>query len=142
MGSDEPWKDWEDIQDSKEERQEPRQGLDDSIEKLREMEESHRTRVKDKKETVEDVLEHRKNVYSDVVSELTEEIKEQKSRLTSAESSPKDEEVIRDRLQELYRERREEIRGYWRDRESWVEVEMELEEELAQIDEFEQLFTE
>lgn len=62
--------------------------------------------------------------------------------LESAANSPDDEREarIRKRLEELYRERREELRAYWSDRESWVEEKMELKEELAQIDEFEDLF--
>jgi hypothetical protein len=91
---------------------------------------------------VEDVLSHRKSIYDDVKKELDEEIEKQKSMLDSAANAPDDEREarIRKRLEELYRERWQELRAYWRDRESWVEEKMELEEELAQIEEFEDLF--
>lgn len=41
---------------------------------LEELEESHRDRVEDRKDVVEDVLNHRDSIYQDVVSELNEEI--------------------------------------------------------------------
>lgn len=110
---------------------------------LEELEESHRERVEDRKNTVEAVLSHRKSIYDDVVDELEQEIEKQKSMLESAAGSPDDEREarIRGRLEDLYRERREELRAYWRDQESWVEEKMELDEELAQIKEFEDLFS-
>jgi len=109
---------------------------------LEELEESHRDRVEDRKDVVEDVLGHRESIYDEVTEELDEEIERQKSLLESAANSPDDEREarIRGRLEELYRERREELRAYWRDRESWVEEKMELEEEVAQIEEFEEFF--
>jgi len=63
---------------------------------------------------------------------LNEEIRRQKNRLEKAQSS--DEPRIRAILKELYRERREEHRSKWQDKQSWLERKMELEEQKAQID--------
>ncbi|ELZ97607.1 hypothetical protein C439_16863 [Haloferax mediterranei ATCC 33500] len=100
---------------------------------MAEPEESHKEGVQDKKNTVENILDHRESIYNDMISELNKEIREQKSTLDSAARSPdKEKEArVRERLKELYREHCEELRSYWRDRESWMEMKMELEEELA-----------
>ena len=109
---------------------------DDSV--LRELQEGHRQRLEDQLESVQAFLCEREKINEELVTELTEEIKRQKNRLDTA--IKEDRPDIRDKLERLYRELREEKRGYWSDRESWREQKLELEEELAEIDEFEDLY--
>lgn len=87
------------------------------------------------KKEVEGVLEDRKRIYEEVKEELNEEIRIQGNKLESAAGSPDDEREarIRNRLRELYQERREELRSYWRDCESWVERKLELERKLDEL---------
>jgi signal transduction protein with GAF and PtsI domain len=94
--------------------------------------------LEDQLSSVEDILQERRKINEELVNQLTEEIKRQKNRLDTA--IKEDRPAIRDKLERLYRELREEKRGYWSDQESWREQKLELEEELAEIDEFEDLY--
>lgn len=95
---------------------------------MRQIEEREKQRLEDQLEEVEDILDDRDQIYESVVSELDEEIRRQKNRLERAQSS--DEPRVRAILKELYRERREEYRSKWQDKQSWLERKLELEEEL------------
>jgi len=103
---------------------------------LENQERRERQRLLDEKQEVESVLEDRKRIYNDVKAELDEEIRVQGEMLESAAgSSDNDREArIRNRLRELYQERREEFRSYWRDCESWVEWKLELERQLDELE--------
>ena len=103
---------------------------------LEDQERREKQRLQREKQSVEDVLEDRKSIYKDVIEELDEEIRIQGDKLKSAAGSPDDDrEVwICDCLRELYRERREELRSYWRDCESWVERRLELERQLDELE--------
>ena len=67
---------------------------------------------------------------------LDEQIRIQGNKLESVAGSPDgDREArIRNRLHELYQQRREELRSYWRDCESWIEWKLELEKELDELE--------
>ena len=110
----------------------PDYGDEDIEEELKEIEEREKQRLEGLLEEVDDILEDRGQIYESVVSELNEEIRRQKNRLDSAQSE--DEPRIRAILKELYRERREEHRSNWQDKQSWLERKMELEEEKAQLE--------
>jgi len=103
---------------------------------LEKQERREKQRLEDEKSEVESVLEKRKRIYNSVKEELDEEIRIQGNKLESAADSPDDdrEARIRNRLRELYQERREEFRSYWRDCESWVERKLELERQLDELD--------
>lgn len=109
--------------------------FDDSV--LEELEESHRQRLEDQLSSVEKILKSREKVKEELIDELDEEIKRQRNLLESA--IKEDRPDICDKLESLYRERREEKRGFWSDTESWRELKLELEEELAEIDEYDKL---
>lgn len=105
--------------------------MSDEEDIVRQIEKREEQRLKDEIEDIEEILEDRDDIYDSVVSELDEEIRRQKNRLESAQSS--DEPRIRGILKELYRERREEYRAHWRDRQSWLEKKMDLEEQRDQL---------
>ena len=109
---------------------------DDSV--LRELQEGHRQRLENQLESVQAFLREREKINEELVTELTEEIKRQKNRLDTA--IKEDRPGIRDKLERLYRERRKEMRGFWRDQEAWRERKLELEEELAEVNEFDDLY--
>jgi len=88
-------------------------------------------RLESRLEEVESILEGRTEIHEHRVSELNEEIRKQRNRLESAQSS--EEGVVRSVLKELYRERRREYLEEWRDRESWLERKLELEDELDSV---------
>jgi len=103
---------------------------------LENQERREKQRLQSEKREVEGVLEDRKKIYDEVKEELDEEIRIQGDKLESAaDSSDDDREArIRNRLRELYQERREELRSYWRDCESWVEWKLELERQLDELE--------
>jgi len=109
----------------------------DEDDAIREIEEREKQRLQDKIDDVEEILEGRDDIYESVVSELDEEIRRQKNRLERAQSS--DEPRIRAILKELYQERREEYRSKWQDRQSWMKRKMELEQELAELEDLDDL---
>jgi hypothetical protein len=94
-------------------------------------------RVENELQEVKDILSRRDSVHEKVRSELDEEIRVQKNRLSRA--SKNDEPRIRGILQDLYRERREEVVSDWRDRVSWVERKLDLERELDELESIEEL---
>ncbi|WP_313694301.1 hypothetical protein [Halorarum halobium] len=101
---------------------------------MRKIEEREKQRLEDQIEEIEDILENRKKIHKEAKSELNEEIRRQKNRLSRAESSSSlEERPIRDDLRDLYQERRQESLAKWRDRESWLERKLDLEDELASI---------
>lgn len=102
--------------------------MDEFLEKVEEREKEH---LQEQLETVEGILEERDSVHQSLIGELDEEIESQSDLLSSSAKSDKPR--IRDRLKELYRERREERRGNWRDRESLRERKLDLEDELASL---------
>lgn len=108
-------------------------GREDSVdEMLEELEENEKQRLEDELAEVESVLEDREKVHDSLIEELDQEIRVQKNRLASAPN--RDQPRIRDRLEELYRERREELRSSWRDCESWLEKKLELERQLDELE--------
>lgn len=108
-----------------------------AYEALLEIEEKERQRLKSQLNTVKTRMKSREQICRSVKDELDEEIRRQKNRLGSAQSS--DEAVVRDRLRELYRERREEVRSDWEDRRSLLDKKLELERELAELRDLEDL---
>lgn len=103
-------------------------------EDLRKIEEREKERLEDQIEEIEDILESRQEIHKEAKSELIEEIRRQKNRLSRAESfSSLEERPIRDDLRELYQKRRQEYLAKWRDRESWLERKPDLEDELASL---------
>lgn len=108
-----------------------------AYEALLEIEEKERQRLKSQLNTVEKRMKSREEICRSVKDELDEEIRRQKNRLESAQSN--DEVRIRDRLRELYRERREEVRSDWQDRRSLLDRKLELERELAEVEDLDEL---
>lgn len=111
-----------------------------SVSEFLEVEERReKQRLQSEKQEVENVLEKRRSIYNSVKEELDEEIRIQVEMLENAASSPDDdrEARIRNRLRDLYQERREELRSYWRDCESWIELKMDL---VRRLDELEQVW--
>ena len=98
------------------------------MEKVEAREKEH---LQEQLETIEGILEERDGVHQSLIEELDEEIESQSDLLSS--SAKGDKPRIRDRLEELYRERREERRGNWRDRESLRERKLDLEDKLASL---------
>jgi len=108
-----------------------------AYEALLEVEEKERHRLKNQLSTVKKRMKSREKICQSVKDELDKEIRRQKNRLETAQSS--DEIDIRDRLRELYRERREEVRSDWQDRKSLLDRKLELERELAELRDLENL---
>jgi hypothetical protein len=105
--------------------------------RLEELEEKELQRLESELQSVEERISSREEIHRSLKDELDEEIRLQKNRLGNAQRS--DEPRIRDRLRELYRERREEMRSQWRDVDSWVERKLELEKQLDELGDLEEL---
>jgi len=107
--------------------------LVDDIEEFQEKERrEEKQRFEQELRKIKQILSGREEIYEDVKDELDEEIRRQKNRLSRAKQS--DEEEIRGILGDLYRERRKEVLGNWRDCESWRERQLYLEREISEIE--------
>jgi hypothetical protein len=114
--------------------------VDDRSDAERILEEEQRRekqRVESTLEDVEDFLSDRSEIHKEVKKELSQEIRTQRNRLSRASKQEKPR--IRDILESLYRERREEAVSNWRDRESWTEWKLELERELYELESVEDM---
>lgn len=107
--------------------------MEDDIKEFQEQElGEEKERLESELEKVEKILKKRDEVHGSVKEELEEEIRTQKGRLDNAQRD--DVPRIRGILEDLYRERRQELLDNWRDRQSLLEKKMELETEIDEIE--------
>jgi len=106
--------------------------VDDIEEFQRQQRKEEKDRYENELREVKEFLNDRGKIHEAVNHELSEEIKEQKNRLERAQKD--DRPRIHDILEDLYRERREELLADWRDRESLRERKLYLEREIDEIE--------
>jgi hypothetical protein len=111
--------------------------VDEEDDVIKNIEEREKQRLQGKIDDIEEILEDRGDIHEAFTGELDREISRQDERLEKAQS--KDEPRIRGILQDLYRERREEFRENWRDTESLKQRKIELEQELAELEDLDDL---
>lgn len=107
--------------------------MDDDIDEFLERERvEEKQRLESQLDEVDDILSNRDGIHEAVKQELDKQIQSQKDRLQKVQQ--KDEPRIRSRLEELYRERRDELLSNWRDRQSLLEKKMELQKEIDEVE--------
>lgn len=107
---------------------------------LEESNRRERNRVEKQIEEIDEELEKLEEVRDKNVGGLEEKIRRQSQRLDIAERSAEpDEEIVRNRLEDLYRELRSERRSTWESRQSLLRERRELERELRELEDIDLL---
>jgi len=107
--------------------------VDDDTSEFQERErKKEKQRLESQLEEVKKILKGRDSVHEFLKDELEDEIRSQKGRLDNAQKD--DVSRIRGILEDLYRERRQEVKDNWRDRQSLLERKMDLEKEIDEIE--------
>lgn len=107
--------------------------MEDDIKEFQERErKEEKQRLESQLREVKKILKGRDEVHGSLKDELEEEIRTQKGRLDNAQKD--DVPRIRGILEDLYRERRQEVMDNWRDRQSLLERKMDLEKEIDEIE--------
>lgn len=106
--------------------------LDEVDRLLSESTEDEKQRIKNQIQKIEREIKEREQIKERREEKLNEQIRHQENRLTKAQKPDEDE--VRDRLEQLYIEKRELPRKKWLDTQNLKEKKRELERELQEIE--------
>jgi len=103
---------------------------------LRESEQRDRERLADELERIDDLLDERERIHEDAVSELESKLEWYIERLEdlNRRGIDRDQDELKQRIEEFYRDIREHERKQWLDRQELERERREVERELEQAD--------